>query len=571
MSKNKFDQKDKDVFNSADDENRQYPGEGDTAQKKNKSFFMGKIRLSRKNKGVVFIAAIILIGAICLTAFGFGGKPSSQQDSNFVNHTVGRKDITQTLSGTGTLKPADSYTVTTLLSGEILNAPVEEGDMVDKNTTLFEIDSSDISINIEQSKLSLTQSKRNYSQKLNALDDLNVKASESGTITELLVNEGDKVTSGQTVAQIRNSSTMSLVIPFAANDAVNLSVGQTAVVTLDSTFEQIRGSIVEISAVDERLDGNMLVRYVTIDVQNPGGIYPDQAATAMVGDIACNGSGTFKYKSDSAVTADVSGEVSVIYFGEGDNVSKNQTIIALSSDSLETDAANSGDSLQSSELSLENQYKQLEDYTITSPIAGTIIEKNYKTGDTMEAGETLCVIFDLSYLTMTLNVDELDIAKVKVGQQVKVTAEALPGEIYAGVVTKVNINGTTSNGTTSYPVEIRIDEKENLLPGMNVQAEIVVASHSNSIVVPVKALSRGNRILVKTNTALQEDGVPEGFEYIQVIPGISDDEYIEITDGLKEGDVIAYMEDSVPQATGLTFPQKGGQKLLGGSNGGNIQ
>ncbi|MEL7649158.1 MAG: efflux RND transporter periplasmic adaptor subunit [Sedimentibacter sp.] len=570
MSKNKSDDKGKDVFNSAVDENKEYPGESGDAVKKNKAFIMRKIRLSNK-KGVIFIAAIILVGAVCLTAFGFGRESSSQEGSSYANYAVGKKDITQTLSGTGTLKPADSYTVTTLLSGEILNAPVEEGDVVDKNTILFEIDSSDISINIEQSKLSLSQSQRNYSQKLSSLDDLNAKAGESGTVTELLVDIGDKVTAGQTVARVRNSTAMSLVIPFGTNDAVNLTVGQTAVVTLDSTFEQINGRVEDISAVDERLDGNMLVRYVTIEVQNPGGIYPDQAATAMVGDVACNGSGTFAYKSESTVTAGVSGEVKAIYYEEGDSVSKNQTILALSSDSLETDVANSGDSLQSSELSLENQYRQLEDYTITSPIAGTIIEKNYKTGDTMEAGETLCVIFDLSYLTMTLNVDELDIAKVKVGQQVKVTAEALPGETYEGVVTKVNINGTTSNGTTSYPVEIRIDEKENLLPGMNVQAEIVVASHSNSIVVPVDALSRGNRILVKTNAASQEEGVPAGFEYRQVTTGISDDEYIEITDGLKEGDVIAYMEDSVPETTGFAFPQRGGQETPAGPGGGNLQ
>jgi HlyD family secretion protein len=65
---------------------------------------------------------------------------------------------------------------------------------------------------------------------------------------------------------------------------------------------------------------------------------------------------------------------------------------------------------------------------------------------------------------MQLNVDELDIAKVQVGQTETITADAAGGKTYTGIVTKVNINGTTNNGVTAYPVTIRIDETEGLLP-----------------------------------------------------------------------------------------------------------
>ena len=123
---------------------------------------------------------------------------------------------------------------------------------------------------------------------------------------------------------------------------------------------------------------------------------------------------------------------------------------------------------------MENTQKQLENYTITFPISGTVIDKEYKAGDTVESGKTLCTIYDLSYLEMTLNIDELDISTVEVGQAVQITAEAVESKTFTGVVTKVSVAGNTSGGITSYPVTVRIDESDGLLPGMNVDAEIVL-------------------------------------------------------------------------------------------------
>jgi HlyD family secretion protein len=526
--------------------------EGDTS--------VPSIKNKKKNKKKWIISgAVVLVLIVGTLVFQMNrnGAEGQQLSGEYTNYTVENRNITLTLSGTGTLEPADSYTVSTLVSGDILSSSFEEGDIVDKDKLLYELDSSDVSTSIEQAELSLAQSQRSYNQKINSLDDLKIKANENGDVIEILVKAGDNVSAGQDVATIRDSSTMSLVIPFGSDDVDSFYVGQSAEVTIDGSFERLAGNISEISGVEERLDGNMLVRKVTIDVSNPGGIAVDQAATAMIGDIACNGSGTFKYKGESTVVAKVSGEVSKVYIAEGQRVNNNDVLITLSSDTLTNEVENSSDSLRNSQLSLENKYEQLDNYTIKSPISGTIIEKNYKEGDSFESGNVLCTIFDLSYLTMTLNVDELDISKVEAGQEVSITAEALPEKSYKGYVTKVNINGSTSNGVTSYPVTIRIDEIEGLLPGMNVQASIVVSSSKETVAVPVSALSRGNRILVKTDEAIDENSGQlsplEGFSYVEVTPGISDGEYIEIKEGINEGDVIAYLEETVESSSRTEF------------------
>jgi HlyD family secretion protein len=264
----------------------------------------------------------------------------------------------------------------------------------------------------------------------------------------------------------------------------------------------------------------------------------------MVGDIACNGSGTFAYKAEAPIVARAAGKISKIALKEGGFASKGQTILTITSDTLSDQVSKAYDSLQDSRLTLEDRYDMLEEYTVKSPISGTIIEKNYKKGDTLSAGKALCTIYDLSYLTMTLNVDELDISKVSVGQKVQITAEAVESKTFEGEVTKVNIKGNTVNGVTSYPVTIRVDNAEDLLPGMNVDANIVIEGKEDVLAVPISALTRGNRVLVQTDptadgTQMGEDGTPVGFEYTEVETGISDEDYIEIKSGLQEGQTVA--------------------------------
>lgn len=498
----------------------------------------------RRKKIIIAIVVIILVFLFARQKMNAGAQVIDVTNQ-YLNYEVVQQDITQTITGSGSIEPADSYTVTSLLEGDILKAPFEEGDIVKKDSVLYQIDTSKMQSSIEQSKISLSQSKRSYADAQKSIDDLKIKANESGKIALLDVKVGDSVNAGETVATIRDSATMKLELPFVSAEATNFYVGQPAVVTLDGSFETLSGTVSKVAATETVSVGNIITRTVTIDVKNPGGIASGQAATGMVGGATSTSNGIFDFKADKTVTAMSSGKVASLHVKEGDAVAKDDVIITLTNDSLESAAANSSDGVRNSEIALQDLYDKLEDYTITSPIAGTIITKSYKAGDTMESGKALCVIYDLSYLIINLNVDELDISDVSVGQRVVVTAEALGDKEYEGYVTNININGKSENGVTTYPVEIRIDETEGLLPGMNVEAQIMIAERSNVMSIPASAIVRGDRVLVQTDAGeapAPEDGVPEGFTYITVEAGISDGNYIEILSGLSVGDVIAYQE-----------------------------
>ena len=115
-------------------------------------------------------------------------------------------------------------------------------------------------------------------------------------------------------------------------------------------------------------------------------------------------------------------------------------------------------------------------------------------------------------------------------------------QTFEGVVDKVSINGTTTNGFTNYPVTIIIEDYGDLKPGMNVSAEIIGEEIPNALCIPVDAVERGNTVTVPGPGALSEDGLSvvdvTKLETKEVTLGRSDDEYVEVTGGLEAGDVV---------------------------------
>ena len=506
----------------------------------------GPVPFLKKNwKWLVPVLCVAVAGGVFLLR-PQQAKPASV-DASYTEAAPERRDVTNTLSGTGTLNPANTYTVKSLVDGKVLTGTIEEGDIVEESNVLYTIDSSDASTNFEKAEIAMQQAQRSYDK---VVDRQYVRAEVAGVVSSLKVTKGDEVTSGQEVAVIRDSSRMLLTLEFPAADAANFSVGQSAAVTLDGTFEQLDGTVTSVSGTDALSAGNLLTRTVTITVKNAGGLTTAQAATASINGVSSIGSATFAYQAERTLTAQAAGTVTSINVQEGSDVAKDDIILGLSGDDLTESIQSASESLRSAEISMQNLQDAMNNYTITAPISGTIIEKDAKVGDAVKAGDTLCIVYDLSYLEMSINVDELQISSISVGQQVQITADAVPDKTYVGTVTRVSMKGASNGGTTTYPVTIRIDDTDGLRPGMNANAEIVVAQANNALVVPNAAVVRGSYVLVtkdspsaaNADTAME---APEGFVYVPVKTGVSDDDYTQIVSGIQEGDTIGYDPSSV--------------------------
>ncbi len=505
----------------------------------------------RSYKGWIIALSILLVLFIAFIAVrSMRLLKSSAAAGTYTTHTVRRGDITVTLSGSGTLQPADSYTVTSLISGDILAAPFEEGDIVGKDQVLYDVDSSDIQSGIRQAENTLKDSRNKLDSALKQIETLKLKAGGAGDIIELNAQAGDTVQAGQSIAVIRDSDTMTVNVSFQKAAAEKISVGDRADVTLGGTNETYTGTVSHVSRVDQVFPGYVVAREVTVDIKNPGAFSPLTTGYVTIGGFNGLQNGMFDYKYQGSVTATSSGTVSKLNVREGSRVTRGQVIAVLQNDAVDQQIQTARSAVENAELALETQQNKAAEYTIKSPITGTIVEKNYKDGDTLRAGEVLCTIFDLSHLSLTLNIDELDIKKVQPGQAVTMTAEAAGGAEYSGTVSKINIKGTTKDGVTAYPVTIQFDRTEGLLPGMNVDAKIVVEALKSVLTVPVSAVMRNNFVLLKTeeeNPNEAESGIPAGFVYTEVALGAANDTDIIISGGLEEGDVVA-LPDNTPSA-----------------------
>ena len=503
------------------------------------------VRFLKKNwKWLVPVACVVIVGGCLL--WPRQARPAAV-DASYTEVAPETRDVSNTLSGTGTLNPANTYTVKSLVEGKVLTGEFNEGDTVDEGTVLYTLDSSNAATNYEKAEIAMQQAQRSYDK---VVDRQYVRAEVAGTVSTLKVNKGDEVTSGQEVAVIRDSSRMVLSLEFPAADAANFSVGQSAQVTLDGTFEQLDGTVTAVTGTDALSAGNLLTRTVTIAVRNAGGLTTAQAATASINGVSSIGSAVFGYQAERTLTAQASGTVTAINFREGADVAKDDIILELAGDDLTESIQSASESLRSAEISMQNLQDTMANYTITSPISGTIIEKDAKVGDAVKSGDTLCVIYDLSYLEMVINVDELQISSLSVGQKVQITADAVKDKTYIGQVTRVSMKGSSNGGTTTYPVTIRIDQIDGLRPGMNANAEIVVAEAVNALTVPNAAIVRGNYVLVTQDSPSAANGdptmtAPEGFVYVPVKTGVSDDNYTQIVSGIQSGDTIGYDPSSV--------------------------
>ena len=499
--------------------------------------FGGKKKRWLKVLIILAVVAAIVVGCVARMA----GNVNTQLAGSYLVAAVTRQDLTVSVSGTATLQPADSYNVTTLLSGDIIDAPFEEGDLVSKDTLLYTMDSSDAQDSLDRAQISVQQAQMSYEQ---AQEALHPTAPISGTVSEVYVHNGESVTAGAQLARIVASTELSIDFLFPYASPSDFYVGQMATVFIDGYSGTQTGTVTNVSNSATITSNGLQAVSVRVRLNNPGAVSDAGTASAVIGSYSSYGQSPVSMPASSIVYAAGSGTVNDFTKLAGSTVTKGETLCTVESESIRDQVENARLNLQSAQLSAGTAADAVDDYNIKSPIAGTVIEKNFKAGDKVDGASsgTLAVIYDLSYLELEMAVDELDIGKVEVGQEVRITADALEGETFTGVVDKVSINGTTANGATSYPVTIIIEEYGDLRPGMNVSAQIIGEEVPNALCIPVDAVERGNTVTVPGPGALSEDGQSvvdiTKLETKEVALGRNDDEYIEVTGGLEEGDVV---------------------------------
>lgn len=352
-------------------------------------------------------------------------------------------------------------------------------------------------------------------------------------------------------------------------------------------------------------------RNLEVDVQGTGSV-----TAGVTKDIAANNSGTLQN----------------LNLKIGDSVKKGDTIAFINSDTLQQNVNSAETNLEKAQLQLANaktdtdkamqqisvdQAQRDLDYakqqaaaaTITSPMDGMVVAVNNNNGDSIQAGKAIISVIDTSTFQVAVNVDELDIAKVKAGQKANITFGAISGKTFEGTVQSIALTGTSSNNVTTYPVTVTITNPDSIKLGMTANVSIVADSKENVLTIPAEALieqngkkyvriedgssssnassndtsnksnsktSRGSRQSAggysgnnaigyqSRNTAVTTD---KG-RLVEIKTGLENENYIEVTEGVTDGEKLLVELPKVSTTTNNNSQRSAFGSSMGGGFGG---
>ena len=174
---------------------------------------------------------------------------------------------------------------------------------------------------------------------------------------------------------------------------------------------------------------------------------------------------------------------------------------------------------------------QLNYTRIRAPVSGFVTQRLIEVGDRVTANQHVYTVEDFSPLLIRVFVPAADIGKLQSGMNAEISSDTLPGRAFTGRIKLINPRIDVQSGTVKVTIEVN-DSSLTLKPGMFVEVNIVTRSRQDALIVPRTAvLYQRNQVLV----FLFQDGKAVA---TPVTVGVTEDDRVEITDGLKEGDTI---------------------------------
>ena len=568
-------------------------------------------------KIIIFVLLIAIAGSVF---YYFQSKKTKQTSSKVVEYKVEKKDLAVTLTGSGAVTQSYRQAITPYISGTVKKVYFKEGDKVKAGDLMIEFDDTTIEKDIERTKLSIEQAQRDYIDVKKNIADLTVTAPISGQITGLTGNIGDDANKGSIICSVVDTSRLKLTVPFNKSQANNFYIGEKVDVYLQDYMQTVKGSISYVNKSGKALDGGGSASDVEINISNPGTIKSGIRASASIGGQMSLDNSTLDYANTRKVKCEPGGTIISIAVRENQEVTVGQTIMNVENSDLKDSLLSSQMKLQDLQAQLDSKLDDQKDYKITAPGNGTIVTQDIKIGDVVKQQDTISTIADNDSMQFDIDIDELDIDKISVGMKAAVTLDALTKEKYTGIVTQVASEGTSSNGVSTYPVTIQIEKPTKIKAGMNANADIVIQQKNDVLTLPISAVQKtGNMamVFVRKSTEQKNQSTTDNNKNMnsqnnangnrtgassatgsnrsnnnsrmqsliktlgpdvtikRITVGINNDDDIEITSGLNEGDTVleavttSSSSSSVQQGMGGFGGGMGG--FSGGTGGGNFQ
>lgn len=530
---------------------------------------LGKSKKAKKRKIIRTIAIIVVILAAALIA-GVSilqrqvRKQFASSSEEVLSAQAERGTISTVVSGSGMLTNVDSETISVPSGVEVTEILVEFGDTVQEGDLLATVDMA--SVRTAMSELQ---------DEIEDLDD---------QITDA---DGDTVSSYISAGVPGRIKIIYAEKDMLVEDAM-VDYGGLAEISLDGYMAvdietdnlQEGDEVTVIFADGEEIEGNVertVGKTATILVTDNGPAY-DETVTVKTESGTQLGTGKLYIHNSLKVTG-YAGTVSAVNATLNQQVYSTTTLFTLK----ETSTSASYDALLRSRSEKEETLLELlqiqRNSGLTAPIAGSVYSVADLDDEDAEEEITDIVVLspDIS-MSVTISVDETDILALELDQQADISVSSVSDETLTGVVTE--IDKTDSSG--AYTAVITLDKLEGMLPGMTASVDVRIEGVDDAILIPADALhqtSSGYYVYTSYDEQTQEYGGK-----VDVVPGLSNSNYVEIKSGLNEGDTVYYTEKesftnpfggggfgNMPggNSGGGSMPNFGGSSGGGGGSGGN--
>ena len=508
---------------------------------------INKIKLYFLSHRVMSI--IILIVILLLGYWGYGKITDTTGEVRYMMAKVARGNIVSSVVGSGQVSALSQIDIKPDVSGTITYVGVEPGDEVTSGKLLFSLDSTtaqkaarDAEINLQNAELSLQKlqiqnSNENtnanktevYSDGFNAIATafLDLPSTLSGIkdlLSETNLSDGAARQSGNTAINYRDTAESAY---YTAERAYNKNKKNFSVLAYNSAPSDIEASINETYNTTQLLSGaikslNDYVNYLAEDTGQRDN-FTDYQDTL------------------SEYTNTINSDSSTLLVAKTD-IQDYKDLLPTNNIDLESALI----TVTQKENALTDAKQDLADYYIRAPFDGIIASVPVIKGDNASSSTTLGTVITAERVA-TISLNEIDIARVQLGQKVTLTFDAITDLVLAGKVAEIDSIGTVSSGVVNYNVKISFDTSdERIKPGMTVSADITTETKENVLLVPggaVKTLNNESFVQVfnpEIYLASGSQGIASGRtpEQKKVVVGASDDTNVEILSGLQEGEQI---------------------------------
>ncbi len=509
----------------------------------NKMKYLDKIKGFFSKKPVKYAATICIILVVGVAFYKSPIVQNRLAASADVQKTVVVKkgDIKLWASGTGDIYYDKTSNISSKVSSNVRNVYFKEGDKVKAGDLICEFNDSATQLALSESRNELVQSELSNDANEIQAGKLSIKTPFLGQISNILVKKDDVITKGAALFTIADTSKLKLSVDFNAVDIKKISMNQPINVSISSIMQSVKGTVTYISnkVISTNAGGQLYT--VEIQINNPGAISEGMIGEASFetakGTVTSTNSTALEYINKTTVISETGGTVRSISIKKNQQVAASQEVIRMKNDDVAINQSIGGAKIASSQIKIASSENMLSDYKIYAPIDGTIAKQNIKIGDSVTPGQAVTSIEKTDIVLVDIDIDEIEISKVALGQKAQLTLDALTDTLtnpIEGEVIKIALNGTPKNGVTNFAVTIKVNERQSMLKGgMNVTAKIESKSITNALYIPMEAITKSGKKQFVTIKGDKTEGIQRGIEI-----GISNESVTEIKSGLKEGDIV---------------------------------